>query len=282
VSINQKLNILLEDWMTKYLGFSKQIFLIATSLLASSVLAISPSRAATFASSDGKFALINFSQSPSSVSTDTTADTLAIEKGGMVKALAEPQAFFLQPPLVGFNSSLSQAFGENKDYLGEAISEATLIGLFDVAENTSFSFDFAGILNLSTSIDEPSIENARASGEISFALFDISKNRILDFFSLAGNLITEGDNDFIAYQKSDNVTLNSPVIESNFGGKQEFATAIVGGSFKSTFEKQTNLALVEVKRNRVRVSTPEPSTYLALLFSSGIIAVALKRKRQFS
>ncbi|MBW4666311.1 MAG: PEP-CTERM sorting domain-containing protein [Cyanomargarita calcarea GSE-NOS-MK-12-04C] len=280
VPINQKLNILLEDWMTKYLGFTKQFSLITTSMLASCVLAISPSRAATFASSDGKFALINFSQSASTVSTGTEANALAIGNGGMVAALAESQAFFVQPPLVGFNSSLSQVFGENKDYLGEAISEATLIGLFDVAEKTTFSFDFAGILNLSTSIDEPSVENARASGEISFALFDISKNSILDFFSLAGNLITKGDKDFIAYQKSDNVTLNNPVIQSNFGGKQESATAIVEGSFKSTFEKQTNLALIEVKRNRVRVSTPEPSTYLALLLSSGVIAVALKRKRQ--
>ena len=268
--------------MTQYLEFTKQFFLIATSLLASSVLAILPTRAATFASSEGKFTLSNFSQSPSIVSSDTASDTLAIEKGGMVEVLAQPQAFFLRSPLVGSNSSLSQAFGENRDYLGEAISEAQLIGLFDVAKNTTFSFDFAGILNLSTSIDEPSVENARASGDISFALFDTEKNSVLDFFSLAGNLITEGDNDFIAYQKSDNITLNNPVIESNFGGKQEFATATVGGSFKSTFEKQTNLALVEVKRNRVRVSAPEPSTCFALLLSSGVIGVALKRKRQLS
>lgn len=265
--------------MTKYLRFTKGFFCITTSLLASSVLAISPSRAATFANSDGQFALTNFSQMASTVSVDVTANTLAIGRGGMAAALAQSQAFFLEPPLVGFNSSLSQAFGENRDYLAEAKSEARLIGLFDVAKNTTFSFDFAGIFNLSTSIDQPSVENARASGDISFALFDVNKNSILDFFSLAGNLITEGDNDFIAYQKSDNVALNNPLIESNFGGKKESATAILGGSFQSTFEKQTNLALIEVKRNRVRVSAPEPSTCLALFLSSGVIAVALKRKR---
>jgi hypothetical protein len=268
--------------MKKYLGFAKQLFLITTSLLASPVLAILPSRAATLASSEGKFTLSNFSQNALVVSSDIFSETLAIEKGGMVKALAQPEAFFLRSPLLGSNSSLSLAFGENRDYLGEAISEARLIGLFDVAKNTSFSFDFAGTLNLSTSIDQPSVEKARASGDITFALFDTSKNRILDFFNLSGNLITEGDNDFIAYQKSDNVTLNNPVIESKFGGKQESARATVAGTFKSTFEKQTNLALIEVKRNRVRVSTPEPSTYFALVLSSGVIGVALKRKRQLS
>jgi hypothetical protein len=263
--------------MKKYLEFSKRLFLV-TPLLAT-VFAVSPSRAATFASSEANFTFTNFSQRASGVSADVQSDTLTVEQGGTVKALAKPQAFFLQSPLRGINSSLSIAFGENRDYLGEAKSEATLIGFFDVDENTPFSFDFAGNLKLSTSIDNPPIENARASGDIAFALFDTTNNNILDFFSLAGNLETEGNDDFISYQQSDNINLKNPVTESSFGGQQEFATAAVEGSFKYTFANKTNLSLIEVKRNQVRVTAPEPSTGIALLLSCSFVGVVRKRKR---
>ncbi|MFH7028996.1 MAG: PEP-CTERM sorting domain-containing protein [Heteroscytonema crispum UTEX LB 1556] len=268
--------------MKKYQQSIKQFLLLVTPFLASSVLAISPSRAATFAGSEGTFELTNFSQSPSSVSAETFADTLGISKGGTVTALAQSEAFFLQVPPQGFNSSLSLAFGENGNYLAQAESEATLIGIFDIKADTDFSFNFAGNLELLTSIDNPPGEKARASGDISFALFDIENNSALDFFSLAGNLTSEDDNDFIAYQKSENVTLSNLVSDSSFGGNQEFAIASADGFVKRYFTNNTSLALIEVKRNQVRVSAPEPSTVLALFFSCGVIGVALKRKRNSS
>ena len=46
------------------------------------------------------------------------------------------------------------------------------------------------------------------------------------------------------------------------------------------FADDTNLALIEVKRNRVKVTAPEPSINLALLLSSGAIGLVLKRRRK--
>ncbi len=258
----------------------KRFLLLLTSAIASSMLAASPSQAATFASSRGLFNFTNFSQSPFSVVTDTDTKTLAIAKSGMVNALANAQAFFLTTPPLASNSSLSQTFGENKDYLGIANSQATVIGNFDVDAGTNFSFDFLANLRLLSSIDNPPAENARASGDISFFLADINNQNILDFFSLVGNVVTEGDNDFIAYQNSENITLNNSNIISDFGGKQEFAQASIQGSFNRFFSNPTKIAIIEVTRNRVRVAVPEPSTNIALFLSAIVITATFKRKQK--
>lgn len=265
--------------MKQYLGHVRRGVLIVTPLLASSVLATSPSRAATFASSDGALQFTNFSQSPLNIGTGTNANTVAISKNGMVQAEANAEAFFIATPPQASNISLTQALGEGRDYLGQAESEARVIGDFVVEAGKPFSFNFTTALNLNTSIDNPSFENARAAGDISFALLNRTNQSVLDFFSLVGNLSTPGDNDFVAVQKSDNIALSTPSINSEFGGFQEFATASVQGSVQRSFTEQTDLTLIEVKRNQSRVQAPEPSATLALLLSCGAIAIAaIKRK----
>ncbi len=265
--------------MKHYLQFTKQLFLLITPLLASSMLVTSPSRAATFASSKGQFEFTGFSQSPLRVLTSAESNTLTIGQSGSVIALGQAEAFFEKLPAQAFNFSSSLAFGENKAYLGEADSEASVLGIFDVKADTDFSFNFAGNLNLLTSIDNPSFENARASGGISFALFDTANNDIIEFFSLSGNLETKGNDDFIAYEKSDNVILKDLTPVSNFGGIEEFATAFIEGFVKRSFASQTNLALIEIKSNKVTVKAPEPSTSLAFLFSCGVVGLVFKGKR---
>ncbi len=268
--------------MKHYLQLTKQFLLVITPLLASSMLVTLPSRAATFASSEGKFQFTGFSQTPLRVVTSSDTSTSTIGESGSVIALAQAEAFFTQKfPAQAFNYSWSVARGENNAYLGEAESEASLLGVFNVKANSNFSFNFAGNLDLSTSIDNPSYENARASGEISFALFDTANDDILEFFSLSGNLITKGDGDFITYEKSDNVTLKNNLAPApSLGERQEFATASVQGFVKRTFASQTNLALIEVKKNKVMVKTPEPSTSLAFLLSCGVVGLVFKRKPQ--
>lgn len=267
--------------MKHYLQLTKQFLLVITPLLASSVFATSPSLAATFASSQGEFEFTGFSQSPSRVSTSTNSNTLPIEPSDSVIALAQVQAFFVQKfPAQAFNTSLSLAIGGNVPSEGQAESKASLLGVFNVKANTAFSFNFAGSLNLLTSIDNPPVENARASGDIYFALFDTANNDILEFLNLSGNLITKGNDDFITYEKSDNVTLNNLDRVTNFGGTQESAAVSVDGFVKRTFASPTNLALIQVKSNKVTVKTPEPSTSLAFLLSCGAVGLVLKRKRQ--
>jgi hypothetical protein len=257
---------------------TKQICLVVTPVLAGTMLATSPSRAATFAASEGQFEFTGFSQSPSQVLTNAESNTFTIGEDDIVIADTQGYAFFTKLPAQAFNTSSSIAFGKNKAYLAEAESEASVVGLFDITAGTPFYFDFAGNLELSTSIDNPSFENAKASGDISFALFDSFNNNVLEFFSLSGNLTTKGDEDFIAYDASDNVTLKNFAPVSNFGERQEFATASVEGSVKRTFATKTNLALVEVKSNKVTVKTPEPSTSFIYFFGCTIVGILLKRK----
>lgn len=265
--------------MKQYQEFTKRLLLLVTPVIASCVLASSPSKAATFAFSQGKANFTNFSQSPRGVGTNTDTNTLTIAKDGMVTALADANATFVVARPSASNSSLSIALGKGRDYLGLAESEATVIGFFDVGANTNFSFNFNANLNLQTKIDNPPAENARAAGDISFALLDTNNNSILDFFSVVGNLTTEGDDDFIAVQKSDNVTLKNQDINFNFGGKQEFAIASFDGSLQRYFGNQTNFALIEVKQNRATVKAPEPSTNLALILCGGVIGVVLSRRK---
>ena len=269
--------------MKKYSGLVKKFLLLTAPVIASSVLFSTPSKAATFAYSEGN-SVFRFDQSPSNVATDVSAETLAvdIDGGGMVGAIAQAQAFFLIEPAEALNSSLSAAFGQNQDYLGVAESEASVIGNFDVDANTNFSFDFLSNLELATSIDNPLQESAEVGGDISFALINRQSNDVLDFFNLAGNITTQGDNDFVAFQKSDNVTINQKFSAPGFGGLQEFLTVSIQGSLERFFTDETNLTLVEVKRNRARVTAkaPEPTSTLALLLCSGFIGMALKRRHE--
>ncbi|MBW4629407.1 MAG: hypothetical protein KME49_28820 [Brasilonema octagenarum HA4186-MV1] len=266
--------------MKQHLRFIRRV-LFVTPLMASSALVAAPSQAATFAYSQGDFDFTNFSQRPLTIATDVNANTLAIGKGGMVKALSQATATFVtRPTSEASNFSLSQALGEGRDYLGQANTQATVIGHFVVDANTQWSVDFRTNLNLETSIDNPPAENARAAGDISFALIDTTNNTILDFFDLTGNVETLGDNDFIAFQKSDNVSLNNPLTTSNFGGNQESATASIQGSVQRYFANETNVALIEVKKNRARVVVPEPSTTLALLSCCSLLGVVTKAKRK--
>ncbi|MBD0262294.1 MAG: hypothetical protein ICV78_06060 [Tolypothrix sp. Co-bin9] len=264
--------------MKQYLSFTKRCLLLIAPAIASSMLATSPSQAATFAFSQGVLEFTGFSQSPSSVGTGTRTNTLTIARDGMANALANAAATFIVAPPTASNLSLSVARGEGRDYLGLAESEATVIGNFVVDAGKSFSFDFNANLNLQSAVDNPLAENARATGDISWAL--IANDSIIDSFSLMGTLITPGDSDFIVAEESGNVTLSNSLPNFSFGGNQEFATASVQGSLQRSFANQTTLTLVEVKKNRATVKAPEPSTSLALLFSCGVIGVALKGRRK--
>ncbi len=266
--------------MKQYQAFTKGFLLLLTPCIASSILAASPSQAATLARSEGVLEFTRFSQSPSGTGTATNTNTVTIANNGMVNAFANAEATFIVAPPTASNSSLSQAFGEGRNYLGLAESEATVIGNFDVDANTPFSFDFTSSLNLETSIDNPQAENARAAGDISLALLDTASNSTIDFFSLMGNLTTPGDDDFIVYQKSNNIALNNPLTTHDIGGNQEFARVSVQGSLQRYFDSKTSLSLIEVKRNQARVTAPEPSTCVALLFSCSVIGVASKGRRK--
>ena len=256
------------------------LILVAAPVLASSALAVSPSRAATFASSTAEFEFENFSQPPSGTLSFADTNTFSFEENGIAEATADAKAIFLQSSEGGASFNFTEAFGDNQEYLAFAESESELIGYFEIEADNSFSFDFTADLELVTSIENPP-ENARAGGEIFFLIFDIDNNSVLEFFNLTGNLTTEGDNDFVALQASNNINFNQESVNPNFGGLEESLEVSVGGSYQRVFTNDTNLALIQSKRNRVLVTAPEPSASLALLLSSGVIGAIVKfRKRK--
>ena len=290
--------------MKHYQILRSRFLLLVTPLIATSTFLPSPSQAATFASSQGELNFTNFSEAFSIIGTQNQAETFSFANGGSVNAQnINAVTNSTDDPPSASTSALSQASGDRKDYLGTAKTEAKIVGNFDVDPGKLFSFDFSSALDLQTAIDAPPVENAKASGNISFELFDttdipeqsledfvsgllsnttnsIQKNP-LDFFSLTGNLNTLGNDNFITNQKSQNVTLTEDK-EFSFGGNEEFATDFVKGSLQRSFDRKANLTLVALRSTEARVTAPEPSTNLALVLFFGLLAVATKGKRKIT
>ena len=290
--------------MKHYQVLRSRFLLLVTPLIATCTFLPSPSQAATFASSQGELNFTNFSEPFSIIGTQNQGETFSFANGGSVNAQnSNAVTNSTDEPPSASTSALSQASGDSKDYLGTAITQAKIVGNFDVEPGKLFSFDFSSALDLQTAIDAPPVENAKASGNISFELFDtthipeptledfvsgllsnttnsIQKNP-LDFFSLTGNLNTLGNDNFITNQKSQNVTLTEDK-EFSFGGNEEFATDFVKGSLQRSFDRKANLTLVALRSTEARVTAPEPSTNLALVLFFGLLAVATKGKRKIT
>jgi hypothetical protein len=267
--------------MNKKNRLIKKFFIAAAPIFATSILGVSPTRAATFASSSSQFKFENFSQNPSTVatSTDTNAFTIVFGENGIAGAEAKANAAFLESSESASNSNLSKVSGENQDYFAFAQSQSEIIGNFDIEAGTSFSFDFMGDLNLETRVDNPSTEGALSIAEIFFVLWDIDNKTVLDGFSLIGKLISKDESDFIKLDKSNKVNA-SEQFYTNFGGLKESIEAPIKGSYKRFFTNDTNLRLVEVKLNTAVAKAPEPSGGLALLLPSSLTGVILKLKRK--
>jgi hypothetical protein len=283
--------------MNLYLEFVKRFFL-ATPLIASSAFFAAPSRAATFALSQGELKFTNFSQEFIGLEKENQAHTFGSVNGGITRQINKANVNFIATPPEVSTSALSIAFGQDKDYLGLAQTEAKIVGNFDVDAGKSFTFDFAAALNLRTAIDDPSTENARAMGDVSFFLLDttnidkpnlseflsnlslddtmiLAKNT-LDFFSLAANLNTSGKDEYLDRDNSKNVTLKQLFQDYEFKGNEEFASAFIGGSLQRSFAKQTNLTLLVVRRSQARVTAAEPSINAVSLFCLALIAICKK------
>ncbi len=283
--------------MNLFLEFVKRFF-IATPLIASSAFFAAPTHAATFALSQGELKFTNFSQEFIGLEKFNEAHTFGSVNGGITQQINKANVKFIATPPEVSTSALSIAFGQDKDYLGLAQTEAKIVGNFDVDAGKSFSFDFAAALNLRTTIDEPPTENARAMGDVSFFLLDttninkpnlseflsnlslddtmiLAKNT-LDFFSLAANLNTSGKDEYLDKENSQNVAITQSFQDYEFQSNEEFASAFIGGSVQRSFANKTNLTLLAVRRSQARVTAAEPAINAVSLFSLALIAIGKK------
>ncbi len=258
------------------LRFTKHGLIVLTSLVAGSIFAILPSRAATIALSEGQLSFTNFSQSPVSTFTDAQTQAISIFGGGSVFTEADAIAFFNVFPPFALNTTSTLATGSSQNYLGIAESFAQVVGNFNIEADTIFSFDFVANLSLFVGIERPITENANARADIFFALLDITneKANVLETFVLAGNLSTQNNNSILtSFNDNSSLEILEPITQ------QRLLTATASGSVERYFGNSTTLSLIGINRNRAAVAVPEPSNYLTSLFIFGFILLALKRKQ---
>jgi hypothetical protein len=271
--------------MKQYLKFVKRFLALATPAIASSILATSPSQAATIAYSELRFNINNFSSSPLSVRTLTDTLTEAISTGGQVSADAKAEAKFnVDANNSASNWSFSLAEGQGYGYRGSANSLAAIIG-YDFKVNKEFSFDFSGLFKLKTSIDDAFTERANAYGELSYQLYDSDSGNLLDSFKIYGNLSTLGNNNAFVLEPSSSMTLDlsQTSIDTSFGETQEYASTGFKGKYSRTFDKSTRLTLVEFKNNQANVhAVPEPSTTLGSLGCTMLGAAWIRKRKRAS
>ncbi|MGQ4649787.1 hypothetical protein [Lyngbya aestuarii] len=265
---------------------AKSLFLLIAPLVTGSLFGISPTLAATLASSKAVVSFNNFSQAPNKIFTFTDTKTLAIAtNNGKVEAAADAQANFVaaSPETTqAENISWSTAAGKGSNYLGIGQSFAEVIGYdFRINKDESFSFDFDTLLSLRTSVDNAQSEDASAVGLVDLKLYDTTDDNnwiALDSFTLSGNLTTPGQGDFIAPQYTESITVDSK-IDTAFGGNQEYAEAKVSSSYSRYFDSLTYLTLVEAKVNQASVKVPEASNLLGLLWF-GLIFIMYQFKNK--
>ena len=265
---------------------AKSLFWLIAPLVTSSFLGVSPTLAATFASSQGGVNLKNFSQAPKEIFTVTDTEALAIANdNSKVEVEADAQAVFISPsPAMtqASNISESKAAGEGSNYLGIAQSVAEVTGYdFLVDQGEEFAFDFDSALVLKTSVDDAQFESAIALGLIDLKLYDATDSnnlKVIDYFTLSGNLVTPGEDDFIIPKYSENFTVEEQT-QTIVGKNREYVDARLKGFYSRYFDNLTYLTLVEETTNKVTVKTPEASNLLGLLYFGFIfVRYGLKNK----
>ncbi|MGB3651849.1 MAG: hypothetical protein WBA41_11655 [Rivularia sp. (in: cyanobacteria)] len=286
--------------------FGKKLILQVSPIVATSMLASSPTLAATFAGSFGDLTFTNFNRENAAfeaindANTDavTNADDSIADFHNFSRTNAEPT------PLKISNIAESLVFGEGSSYEASAETMPRFFANFDVSRNDTLSFNFTTILDLEASVDKPGVETASAAGDIAFYLLDttgistenrfnflnstqldplqIAQNNILEFFTLAANIDALGRIDFFNNTNSQNINLTSDFSNysveeiNNLGRSQAISTSLFEGSVERFFEEDRNITLLAFKNTKSNVKVPEPTTSLWSILFAGLITLGTK------
>jgi hypothetical protein len=266
-------------------GIGMKGVLWATPFVTGLCVAIAPSSsyAATFALSEAQVEVNPINHSAFVWETATQTNTFVASQQGKVAAIASATAVGMNTNVRGaaFNQTQSIASGEGYNYLGVAQSAAAILGVFSVEKNQTFAFNFGVTLNLFTSIDDPSREDAHAKGKISFKIINACTGLLLDSFSLFGNLGTIGVGSSGALGSYGFNTFGSNFsgqigVSQNFGGHQQNIGVGIEGWYARFFGENTDIALLEDNENIA--SVPEPSTVLGSAVFLGLLNLVRKIK----
>lgn len=246
------------------LKLAQRLFLCLTPLVTGGVFGTLPSFATTLAISEAEGTYTNFSHNPLTVLTQKSPETFESTDNGQVVTKSEADAIFSieQSNASGtraFSKSASTVQGDGSDYFETAKSSASVLGYsFQVKAGETFSFDFKGLLNLRTSVDDEP-EAANAFGLIAFQLLDLNDlNSPIDFFTISSGLNSLDNSDFLDVFKSSNVAFNPNETNTTttFGGNKEVANTSFTGRFSRFFNQTTTLILREFKSNNAGASCP--------------------------
>ncbi len=285
--------------------FGRKLILQVTPLVATSLLATSPTLAATFAGSFGELTFTNFNRentafeaiNDASSSAESKSDDSVADFNNFSRTNAEPT------PLDISNVADSLVFGEGSSYVASAETMPRFFANFDLSRNDTLSFDFTTILDLEASVDKPGVETASAAADIAFYLLDttgistenrfnflnstqldplqIDQINILEYFTLAANIDALGKIDFFNNTKSPNINLTSDLSYSNIevndlGRSRAISTSLFEGSVERYFERDINVTLLAFKNTKSNVKVPEPGTSLWSLLFAGLMTLATK------
>lgn len=259
-------------------------FLLTTPVVTGLCVAISASStyAATFALSQAQVEIAPISHSAFVWETATQTNTFVASQEGKVAAIASATAVAMNSNQqeFAFNETQSIASGEGYNYLGVAQSSAAILGLFSVKKDETFAFNFGATLDLVTSIDDPSIEDAHAWGKISFNIINACTGLLLDSFSLFGNLGAKGVGSYGLNTFGSSFS-GLMEVSQKFGGSQPNFGVGIDGFYSRVFDENTNIALMEDKENIAAVAAvPEPSTVLGSAVFMGLLNLVRKTKGQ--
>jgi hypothetical protein len=257
--------------------------LMGALVVAGGISIISPASAATLASSESQVRFSRFNIDATFSGTDSTANDMTItgDDGSIISTSDASAEFENQGRGIAKTSSI--AVGSGLGYEGIGTSTATLIGIFNVQD--SFSFRFRSFLNLTTSVDDLTVETADADASIGILLEDITNPDapvILDKLFLNGiasstgpTLFSEGSTNGFEYD-------GSVKKKSSPTGSFSFLKSSIFGSYERQFSQSATIRLTELQQNRVRVSTSEPNAVPTPALFPGIIGFVsgLVRKRR--
>ncbi|HEY9689173.1 MAG TPA: hypothetical protein V6D46_04205 [Coleofasciculaceae cyanobacterium] len=250
---------------------------------------VGPARSGTFAASGAQLEFANFSHPACTASTNAQTLTTTLAIAGSVATEADAIAVFPGADGCGssdwaYNITSAIGIGQGKTYQGQAISEASLLGIFSIGANDSFGFDVQGLLYALNQISNPYPGRARASSAVSFFLVDLVLGRTIDYLTALVSVDSKPDSgDQNALTHSDGLTVSPTAYSFETGNPFVAEESVNGfaGFFWKTFSQETHLALVEVKHSKVEVSSPEPATLYGLMAIglSGLLARSNRRDR---
>lgn len=256
------------------IGVANRVLLILIPIATGCAIASTPSLAATLALSDTNLLLNNFSHRPHTTSNEVSTDTFTkADPGSSMNASAEAFAVFLNTPgqpTLSYNTIATVGLGEGQSYFGSTEGKTKVVGNFSIGKNEDFGFNFAGGLELKTSIDNFLGESANAAGNIYFLVLDTTDRQkidVLDYFLLTGKLSSPGIPDSLFAKKSSRVKFNDFSKHKDFKGKEESALGSVFGMYQRSFKQPKNLTVVQVQENS---TTQQTKSLFSKVLGSGL------------